>query len=235
MGKNSYSETGLSSNHVKDLRGKRCGKVIVVSFDHTNEAKTQTYWKCQCDCGNTTVLSRNQLLFNTCPNCGCTKRNANRPKRLNVKTHHMTGSRIYHIWKSMRYRCSTKNKESRDYRDYVLRNIKVCEEWQNNFESFYQWAMSNGYRDDLSIDRIDNDGDYCPENCRWVSNTVQQRNRRKTVYLTYKGQTKALSEWCEIYGLKMKTCYGRLHQYGWTNPQDILFGKGGTVECPRIY
>lgn len=224
-------ETPFSSGHVKDLRGQRFGKLVVKEFDHSDKA--QTYWICECDCGNTTVKSIVQLKRNWHPSCGCNPRYIDRPKHNNVLTHHMAGTRIYRIWKSMRQRCSTTNEKSRDYRDYVLRGIKVCDEWQNSFETFYEWAISNGYNDKLSIDRIDNDGNYEPSNCRWVNNTTQQRNRRKTIFLTYNGETKALSEWCEIYGLKMKTCYGRLHQYGWTNPQEILFGKGSKL-CQEI-
>lgn len=231
MGRNKDSEVELSSGHVKDLRGQRFGKVTVQEFDHSHGSLT--YWRCKCDCGNEVLLSRVQLKKNWCPSCGCAPTYHNRSKRNNVQTHHMTGTRIYRIWKNMRERCSCKNSDRRDYRNYYARGIKLCEEWENSFESFYEWAMASGYEDTLSIDRIDNDGNYEPSNCRWVNNTEQQRNRRKTVFLTYKGETKALSEWCEIFGLKMKTCYGRLHQYGWTNPQEILFGKGAKV-CQEI-
>lgn len=228
MGKNKDSEVG---GHIKDKRGQRFGKVVVTEFDHSNGVLS--WWKCKCDCGNEIILNIHQLTHHRFPNCGCEPKYHNRPKRNEVRTHHMAGTRIYCIWKNMRQRCSTTNKKSRDYRDYVLRGIKVCDEWQNSFEAFYEWAMANGYNDQLSIDRIDNDGNYELSNCRWTTNTGQQRNRRKTVYLTYNGETRALSEWCEMYGLKFKTCYGRLHQCGWTNPQEILFGKGSKL-CQEI-
>ena len=233
MGANKAMITPFSSGHVKDKRGQRFGKVVVESFDHSSG--TMTYWKCKCDCGNEVVLSSHQLTHNHMPSCGCAPRYSHRPKHNMVKTHHMANTKIYRTWKAMKQRCACKNEERREYWDYYARGIKVCDEWQNSFEAFYEWAMANGYADNLSIDRIDNNGNYEPSNCRWVDNTTQQRNRRKTVFLTYEGETKALSEWCEIYGLKMKTCYGRLHQCGWTNPSDILFGRGGTAECPRIY
>lgn len=240
MGANKYSETGaaLSSRHIKDLRGQRFGKVLVKEYHHA-EPSGMSFWVCKCDCGNTVVLSRHQLKHNHCPNCGCTPKDPNRPKRLNVQTHHMTGTRLYKVWKSMRNRCGCKNPDCRDYWDYAMRGITICDEW-NDFENFYKWAMENGYDSDASkgectLDRIDVNGIYEPSNCRWTSNTQQVRNRRKTVYLEYNGEKRPLTEWCEIFGLKVKTCYGRLHQYGWTNPSDILFGKGGTAECPRIY
>lgn len=235
--KNSLSETGeFTSGHVKDLRGQRFGKVTVIAFDHSDKIKT--WWRCKCDCGNEITLSVSQLKLNRNPNCGCVLPNSNRPPRLNVKTHHMTGTRLYSIWKNMRQRCSP-NPQNPNYEKYSGRGIKVCDEWQK-FEPFYEWALANGYdenapRGTCTIDRIDNDGNYEPSNCRWVDNKSQQRNRRKTVKVSYKGETKALTEWCEQFGLNVKTCYNRMHLYGWTNPQDILFGKGGTEQCPRIY
>lgn len=233
MGTNKDNKIPLSSKHVKDLRGQKFGKLTVREFDHSGQY--YSYWLCECDCGNFTIRSRQQLQSNWYPSCGCTPRYRNRPKRNNVPTHHMAHTRIYNEWKSMKARCACKNPKRREYEDYYMRGIKVCEEWANSFEAFYEWAMANGYSDELTIDRIDNDGNYEPSNCRWVNNTTQQRNRRKTVFLEYNGERRALSEWCEIYGLNMKTCYGRLHDYGWENPSDILFGKGGTAECPRIY
>lgn len=236
MAKNNLSESGLTSNHVKDLRGKRFGNVVVESQHHSEGSKS--FWNCRCDCGNEVILTTTQLRVNHCPSCGCVPRFANRPNRLNVKTHHKTGTRLYSIWKSMRQRCSA-NPNNPNYERYSGRGIKVCDEWQK-FEPFQDWALANGYDENApfmkcTLDRINNDGDYEPSNCRWADNATQQRNRRKTVKLSYKGETKALTEWCERFGLNIKTCYNRLHTYGWTNPQDILFGKGGTEQCPRIY
>ena len=236
MSVNKNSEVGnrLTSRHIKDLRGKRFGKVVVVGYDHA-EPTGMSYWFCQCDCGNQVILSRGQLMHNECPNCGCTPKNAHRPPRNNVSTHHMTGTRLYKIWKSMRNRCNCKNPKRREYRDYPQRGITICDEW-NDFENFYKWAMENGYDPDApkghcTLDRIDNNGNYEPSNCRWATNTQQVRNRRKTVYLTYDGEKRPLTEWCEILGLNKKTVYGRLHDYGWTDTQEILFGKKGERLC----
>lgn len=217
------SKKEFSSNHVKDIRGEKFGKLTVREFHHSDGNKT--YWVCDCDCGNTTVKNLHQVKYGRPSNCGCVPANHNRPKRNNVKTHHMTGTKLYSIWERIRSRCFCKNPSSRDYRDYAGRGITVCSEWES-FENFHKWALDNGYKEGLSIDRIDNDGNYEPSNCRWVTMKDQVRNRRKTIWLTYNGEKKALSEWCEILGLNLKTCYGRLHNYGWTDPSEILFGKG---------
>lgn len=226
MSKNTHSEVGaLPSGHIEDLRGVRFGTLVVEEFSVMDKYR-RACWVCKCDCGNTTTKNSYYLKNAKTVSCGCV---STRPKRNNVSTHHMSRTRIYKIWKSMRKRCSCTNPTQREYRDYFARGIKVCDEWNNSFEPFYEWAMANGYNDSLSIDRINNDGNYEPSNCRWVDNTTQQRNRRKTVFLEYNGEKRALSEWCEIYKLNMKTVYGRLHNYRWTNPQEILFGKGGAM------
>lgn len=235
MGKYIKDDTPFTTGHVKDIRGQRLGKLVVKEFDHSD--KIHAYWLCKYDCGNTVVKSTHQLKQGLYPSCGCNPRYINRPKRNNVPTHHMSGTRLHKIWKSMRNRCNCNNPNRRDYQDYSARGIRICDEW-NDFENFYRWAMANGYdpnapKGQCTLDRIDVNGNYEPSNCRWVDNVQQVRNRRKTVHLTYNGETKPLTEWCETLGLNKKTVYGRLHDYGWTNPQEILFGKGAKV-CREI-
>lgn len=236
MGKYKRKETPFTTNHVKDIRGQRFGKLVVKEFHHSDGIFA--YWLCECDCGNATVKSTQQLRQNWHPSCGCNPRYTNRPKRNNVPTHHMTGTRLYKIWKSMRSRCGCKNPNRKEYWGYPHRGITICDEW-NDFENFYKWAMENGYDPDApkgecTLDRIDVNGNYEPSNCRWATNTQQVRNRRKTVYLVHNGERKPLTEWCEILGLNKKTVYGRLHNYGWTNPEEILFGKGDKRRCQGI-
>ena len=236
MSRNNLSEVGaFSSGHVKDLRGRRYGKLTVKEFDHSDGVKS--YWLCECDCGNTVVKSYAQLYNNVYPNCGCMPRYINRPKRLNVKTHHMSRTRLHNIWKSMRSRCFCKDPKRREYWEYSQRGISICDEW-NDFMNFYEWAHENGYDEnaptgECTLDRIDVNGNYEPSNCRWVNLTQQVRNRRKTVYLTYNGEKRPLTEWCELLGLNKKTVYGRLHDYGWTDPHEILFGKGAKL-CQQV-
>lgn len=236
MGANRAVTTPFTSGHVKDKRGQRFGKVVVTEFDHSDGVLT--WWRCKCDCGNEVILNTHQLTHHYVPSCGCVPRYKNRPKRNNVRTHHMAGTKIYKIWKSMRKRCNCKNSSSKEYQNYSKRGISICDEW-NDFENFYKWAIENGYDENApkgqcTLDRIDVNGNYEPSNCRWTNLKQQARNRRKTVYLTYDGETKALTEWCEVFGLNKKTVYGRFHDYGWTNPQEILFGKRGGMSCQEI-
>lgn len=113
----------------------------------------------------------------------------------------------------MKKRCYLKC--NHDYKNYGARGIAVCDEWRNDFMAFYNWSMANGYNDTLTIDRIDVNGNYEPNNCRWCNMKQQARNRRNNIYFTYNGETHCLTDWCEILGLNRKTIYERL-RHGWS-------------------
>lgn len=110
-------------------------------------------------------------------------------------------------------RCYKEN--NKDYNMYGGRGVVVCDEWLNDKTKFFDWAINNDYREDLTIDRIDPNGNYEPDNCRWTDRKQQTRNRRNTKYIEYLGETKPLGEWCEILGLNYKTVYHRLMYYNW--------------------
>lgn len=121
-------------------------------------------------------------------------------------------TRLYEIWKSMRQRCSNPNNNR--YHIYGEKGIVVCKAW-NRFENFFRWAMKNGYKDDLTIDRIDNCKNYEPSNCRWVTQKTQQNNRSNNRYIVYKGNSHTLGEWSDITGIKLATIWARLNS-GWS-------------------
>lgn len=127
--------------------------------------------------------------------------------------------RLYGIWSGMRTRCHNKNYH--DYQWYGGLGISVCAEWDNFYE-FQDWALKNGYQDNLTLDRKDGDSNYCPENCRWVTRTEQSRNRKSTRWLTYNGETKTLSEWAKIVGLRQQTLNHRINS-GHFTVQEALF------------
>lgn len=120
--------------------------------------------------------------------------------------------RLYRIYWSMKERCY--NKQYKWYKDYGARGIVVCDEWLHDFTNFHDWAINNGYRDDLTLDRINVDGNYTPENCRFATPKQQARNRRRNRRITINGKTRCLAEWCEILNLKYGTIKARLHR-GW--------------------
>lgn len=138
----------------------------------------------------------------------------------NIK-HHKKGTRIYNIWIRMKVRCYNKNYDR--YKDHGGRGIRICDEWKDDFTAFYNWAMNNSYRDDLSIDRIDNDGNYEPSNCRWVDRKTQCNNRRTNIFLTYNDKTQTIAQWCNELQIKESTVYTR-HKRGFTD-KECLFGR----------
>lgn len=191
-----------------DLVGKRFNNLVVMERV-ANSPNGQTVWKCKCDCGNITIVRRGNLTSGAVKSCGCLIHNpsANR-------THNMSKSRLYQEWAGIKSRCVYKSAENKPY--YGGRGIKMCDEWANSFECFRDWAMENGYKDDLTIERIDNNGDYCPENCKWIPKAEQSSNRRNCVIVTYNGKTQNLNDWCKELGLDYKRVNNRMKKLGWT-------------------
>jgi hypothetical protein len=137
------------------------------------------------------------------------------------KNHYIHGkrkTRLYRIWANIKTRCTNTNDPHFDR--YGGRGITICDEWKNDFKAFYDWSMSNGYADDLTIDRIDNNGNYEPSNCRWVTVAEQNRNKRNVKYITYNGETHTISEWTDILHLGKETIRERLKR-GWSETEAI--------------
>lgn len=191
---------------MKDLTTQKFSRLRVLGFSHKSDAG-QYYWKCQCDCGNFVTVTSGNLKSGHTSSCGCLRKEV--AKILSTKHGHST-SRLYITWENIKDRCS--NPQNKRHASYYDRHITICEEWKNNFEAFYIWAIKNGYSENLTIDRIDNNKGYTPDNCRWVSQKIQQRNRRNNHYITYNNETHCMSEWCEILGLKYGTICSRINR-----------------------
>lgn len=171
-----------------DLVGDRYGRLVVVEFDRLQNRKT--YWKCVCDCGLTVVATGNNLRSGNTKSCGCLQREkAAEIGKSNIRhgNSHANRTRLYTIWCGMRQRCSNPKRDA--YNLYGGKGVKVCEEWQE-FESFKKWALSNGYTDELSIDRIDSNGNYEPNNCRWItrSENTARANKNHTTRKVIRGE-----------------------------------------------
>lgn len=185
-----------------NLIGKRCNKLRVI--DYLGTKNNRTVWGCMCDCGNYKIVQGKLLTNGKVKSCGC----------LHSTMSNLSNHKLYHILHGVKNRCY--NIKHKAYPRYGGRGITICDEWLNDFKSFYDWAMSNGYQDNLTIDRIDNDKGYSPENCRWVDRKTQQRNRRSNRNYTISGETHCLKEWCEILNLNYNTVHRRIKYYNWT-------------------
>ena len=193
-----------------DLKGNRYGKLVVVKRVSGGK-RGKSMWYCECDCGEKTVVVGTNLVRGLTRSCGCLSKDLTSER---FTKHRLSALRIYKIWSDMKKRCT--NKSHRSYKDYGGRGIKVCEEWMHYPQRFYEWSICNGYEDTLSIDRIDVDGDYCPENCRWADRVTQANNCRSNHYLTYNGETKTIAEWARELGIISDVIRARLSKLGWS-------------------
>lgn len=200
-----------------DLTGKRFGRLVVISKSDKNNGG-KTYWNCVCDCGNKCVVYANKLKSGETKSCGCIRKERLRNM---TKTHGQRQTRIYGIYTNMKSRCNNKNMS--EYHCYGGRGIKICEEWsgESGFENFYRWSMANGYNETLSIDRIDNNKDYSPENCRWATRIQQARNKNNNHKVLCNGKEYCISELLEIAKVKSPETIKRRLLYGWTVEEAI--------------
>lgn len=169
-----------SMGKILDLTGKTFGSLFVLKkSDKIKDGNVM--WECQCSCGNKTLVTSYNLRSGRVGSCGCrkskfTSENTSGENNPNHK-HNLRNTKLYAIWTMMKQRCYNPN--NKNFKDYGGRGITVCEEWLNDVQAFYEWSMKNGYKEGLTIDRIDNDKGYSPDNCRWTTMKVQRKNQRK--------------------------------------------------------
>ena len=197
---------------VIDLTGKTFGYLTVLRRAENN-SRGDASWLCRCKCGNEKVILGKSLRSGATVSCGCYHKEVVAKQQT---THGGTKTRLFTIWQNMKRRCYNQNYKFYEY--YGGRGITICDEWLNDFVSFRDWAVSAGYNDTLTIDRIDSDGNYEPSNCRWISRKAQVNNCRSNRVYEINGERKTIAEWCEIYGVPHERTRRRVVNEGW----DIL-------------
>lgn len=213
----------MSNANTIDLTGMKFGKLTVIKeFGHSKDGRVT--WLCRCECGGEKIASGHDLKSGATKSCGCLRsgrRNGNlrtgeAPRVINRETG--KPKRLYGVWAAIVQRCENPNAKS--YKNYGGRGIKMCRQWRNDFSAFEGWAISAGYDEHApqgvcTIDRIDNNGDYCPENCRWTTYKVQSNNRRNNRVLVCDGESHTLQEWAELLGIQDCILRDRIFKLGW--------------------
>lgn len=201
-----------------DLTGMRFGRLV--TLERVGKTAQGSIWLCQCDCGNQTKVRVSYLRNGHTKSCGCYATESKHLRKTRT-THGQSYESIYQIWQSAKQRCYYKN--NANYKHYGGRGIEMCAEWRDSFETFFEWAKNNGYAEGLTIDRIDVNGNYCPENCRWVNMTVQNRNKTTSVFITLDGVTRTQSEWGKLLGIPTSTMTNRRRK---GLPAELILWKG---------
>lgn len=197
----------------KNLIGVKFGRLTVIEYIKGGK------WICQCECGNKHIAATGDLNKNKVNSCGCYKSEYVKNKNY---THKLRNHRLYSIYHNMKSRCYNPN--STYYKYYGKRGVLICKDWLNDeggFVNFYNWSIDNGYDESLTIDRIDVNGDYTPDNCRWVTRGVQMNNTNNNHYIVINGETKTLQEWSIVYNISDKTIRGRI-SIGWDDVKAVV-------------
>lgn len=199
---------------IKDLTGQKFNRLTVLELHHKKQRYDKKgikngftyYYLCLCDCGNTKIVSKNNLVTSHVQSCGCLARETKSKIHL---VHGKRKTRLYEIWKGIKQRCLNPNCIA--YKNYGGRGITVCDEWLNDFKAFYDWAYANGYADKLTIDRIDVNKEYAPNNCKWIEMQEQARNKRNTIKVIINNESKTLVDISKETGIKYATLRWRHH------------------------
>ena len=211
-----------SATSCYDLTGKRIGRLTVLKRVSEIGAP-KVLWLCKCDCGNEKVIKADALNSNKTISCGCYQRDV--IKARDTK-HGLRRTRIYGIYHDMRKRCY--NKKAIGYKNYGGRGIKICDDWigDDGFLKFYDWSMENGYSDDLSIDRIDVNGNYEPSNCRWANKLTQANNTRSNIKFMHRGKMMNVSEIARSEGIEYTMLYSRIVVGKWKVDDAVMYLRG---------
>lgn len=199
------ANTATNLRYPKYMNGNKFGEWTILKQISTRKVL------CECSCGNTKEVYKTNLGTGKSESCGC------------LREVEASGTKLYNVWASLKSRCLNKNHHA--YLDYGARGITVCDEWIDSVDSFYHWALESGYKEGLTIDRIDNNKGYSPDNCKWSTMEEQHNNKRNNRFITYNGKTQTVAEWARETGINNRTILSRLRG-GW-DVSELFIDPGG--------
>lgn len=216
----------------KNLTGLTFGRLKVIKFIG-HDKKKGDLWECECNCSNHTIkiIAAKSLVRGNTKSCGCLSREATIKRNKDNAKYHPNNKNIFGIWIGMKDRCY--NPHHVKFEHYGGRGIIICDEWLE-YSNFEKWAIENGFKKGLTIERLDSNGNYCPENCKWATWKEQQNNKRNNKWITYKGKTKTLSQWCEELDLNYGRTKARLNSLHWTVEEAFEREKYSQVALEKI-
>lgn len=187
---------------------KKYNRLTIKSVVGEIKGKSSTKIKCQCECGKLKVIRFDYVVNGRTKSCGCYRQDNARKQSEAMTTHNLTNTRLYSIYRAMKKRCY--DYDTPKYKYYGGRGIKICSDWLDDIQNFARWSYANGYNENLTIDRIDNNGNYEPSNCQWVDQYTQQNNRRNNIKIEYNNEIKTLSQWSEKLGIDYFKLYYKI-------------------------
>jgi hypothetical protein len=196
-------------NGFNDLTGNKYGRLTVVGLSPKKSGR-KSFWVCKCICGNEHLVRSDSLKSGNVQSCGCLKKEQDRENLTKYHRHKESHTHLHDTWLGIKARVSNPNNKS--YGRYGGRGIKMCDDWFNSYESFRDWAKSNGYDESLTIERIDVNGNYEPDNCTWIPWSEQANNRRSTIWIEWEGKRQNATQWAKELGFKPKTIMERYNK-----------------------
>lgn len=187
------------------LEGKKFTRLLVLARVE-NDRKGDSRWLCLCDCGNKTIVRGYHLTSGRIRSCGCIKKEMLSTRE---NAHHKSGTRLYSIWAAIKGRCFNSN--HKNYDRYKGRGITMCNEWKDDFMAFYNWAIENDYKNCLTIERINNDGNYSPSNCRWATREEQANNTSRNHFIVFNGEKHTMADWAKKLDIDYKRLENRIN------------------------
>lgn len=205
--------------HYKNIVGQKFSRLTVLKLIGRDKHQS-ILWLCECECGNKIKVNTTSLKTGNTKSCGCLQKEKAIKTLMSFSiTHGLSRdangkkTRLFRIWNGIKTRCLNPNTDN--YSSYGARGIKMCKEWISDFKEFHDWAINNGYSDNLTVDRIDNNGNYAPNNCRWATFKTQANNKSNNVMLKFKGHTLNLKQWSETLNMNYRALEARLRR-GWS-------------------